>query len=94
MSEDHLRKSGVTELNYDVISGMPRPIVAETTCGQILENLKSLEQLENGSRYRQELHAIMEKIGSPHRIITLLPLDGAIYVTTIFVYFHPVEKRL
>jgi hypothetical protein len=40
MATDHIYKSGVTKSNVDVIVGVPRPQVAETTAGRNLETTK------------------------------------------------------
>jgi hypothetical protein len=42
MSTDLLHISGVTESNGDIISGLPCPLVAETTSDQVFGKLKRL----------------------------------------------------
>jgi hypothetical protein len=43
MSTDHAGKNGTAESNDNVISGLPRPMVAETTSGQICDKNKILK---------------------------------------------------
>jgi hypothetical protein len=46
MSNDHSCKSGVKELIGDAISGLPHPLLTETTSGRNLESHKTLKNLQ------------------------------------------------
>jgi hypothetical protein len=52
MSTDHLYKIGVEESNGDVTSGLPRPLVPETTSGRNLENHKTLKNSKTAADRR------------------------------------------
>jgi hypothetical protein len=62
MSTDHLYKSGVAESNGDVISGLPHPLVTETTSGQILENHKNLKNSETGGDRQENIQSLKTTI--------------------------------
>jgi hypothetical protein len=50
MSAHHSYKRGVEESNGDPTSGLPRPLVTETTSGRNLEDHKTLKNSQTATR--------------------------------------------